>query len=218
MRWRRAAPACSSACRRPGATVPLDVRPLVTAERVIRGSSYGSARTREDLPRLANLYLAGKLKVDQLITKPLRPGRGQRGVPCAGRRRAGARPDRVLEACARSCSRSSSAWPGRARAGIGEQTAGTQHGAEPDALHRARSATASAARIDADDGRHGGAGVAGGALRRRYVRRGWHDHLRRGRVGDLRDDRPRLGGAGAAGPAGWWAVWCGPSPVAPAHS
>ena len=51
-----------------GATVPMDVRPLVTAERVIRGSSYGSARTREDLPKLANLYLAGKLKIDQLIS------------------------------------------------------------------------------------------------------------------------------------------------------
>ena len=35
-----------------GATVPMDVRPLVTGERVIRGSSYGGARTREDLPRL----------------------------------------------------------------------------------------------------------------------------------------------------------------------
>ena len=52
-----------------GATLPLDVRPLVTAERVIRGSSYGSARTREDLPRLATLYLAGKLQIDQLITR-----------------------------------------------------------------------------------------------------------------------------------------------------
>jgi Zn-dependent alcohol dehydrogenase len=52
-----------------GATVPMDVRPLVTGERVIRGSSYGSARTREDLPRLVHLYLAGKLKVDQLITR-----------------------------------------------------------------------------------------------------------------------------------------------------
>ncbi|HEX9821120.1 MAG TPA: Zn-dependent alcohol dehydrogenase [Methylomirabilota bacterium] len=51
-----------------GATLPLDVRPLVTAERVVRGCSYGSARTREDLPRLVSLYLAGKLKVDQLIT------------------------------------------------------------------------------------------------------------------------------------------------------
>ena len=52
-----------------GATVPLDVRPLVTAERVIRGCSYGSARTREDLPRLVNLYLAGKLRIDELITR-----------------------------------------------------------------------------------------------------------------------------------------------------
>jgi len=52
-----------------GATVPLDVRPIVTAERVVRGCSYGSARTREDLPRLATLYLAGKLKIDQLITR-----------------------------------------------------------------------------------------------------------------------------------------------------
>jgi S-(hydroxymethyl)glutathione dehydrogenase/alcohol dehydrogenase len=52
-----------------GATVPLDVRPIVTGERVIRGSSYGSARTREDLPRLATLYQAGKLKIDELINR-----------------------------------------------------------------------------------------------------------------------------------------------------
>jgi S-(hydroxymethyl)glutathione dehydrogenase/alcohol dehydrogenase len=52
-----------------GATVPLDVRPLVTGERVIRGSSYGSARTREDLPRMVALYQAGLLKIDELISK-----------------------------------------------------------------------------------------------------------------------------------------------------
>jgi S-(hydroxymethyl)glutathione dehydrogenase / alcohol dehydrogenase len=52
-----------------GATLPLDVRPFVTGERVLRGSSYGSARTREDLPRLVNLYLAGKLRIDELITR-----------------------------------------------------------------------------------------------------------------------------------------------------
>src|SRR5215470_9255242 len=52
-----------------GATVPLDVRPIVTAERVIRGCSYGSARTREDLPLLATLYQAGKLKIDELINR-----------------------------------------------------------------------------------------------------------------------------------------------------
>jgi len=51
-----------------GATVPLDARPMVTGERVVRGSSYGSARTREDLPRLVSLYQAGKLRIDELIT------------------------------------------------------------------------------------------------------------------------------------------------------
>jgi S-(hydroxymethyl)glutathione dehydrogenase / alcohol dehydrogenase len=51
-----------------GATVPLDARPVVTGERVVRGSSYGSARTREDLPRLVSLYQAGKLRIDELIT------------------------------------------------------------------------------------------------------------------------------------------------------
>ena len=52
-----------------GQTVALDVRPLVTGERVIRGSSYGSARTREDLPRMVALYKAGKLKIDEMISK-----------------------------------------------------------------------------------------------------------------------------------------------------
>ena len=52
-----------------GATVPMDVRPLVTGERVVRGSSYGGARTREDLPRLVNLYLAGKLRIDELVNR-----------------------------------------------------------------------------------------------------------------------------------------------------
>src|SRR5262249_61034052 len=50
------------------ATVPPDGRPAVTGERSIRGGSYGSARTREDLPRLVELYLAGRLRVDELIT------------------------------------------------------------------------------------------------------------------------------------------------------
>jgi S-(hydroxymethyl)glutathione dehydrogenase/alcohol dehydrogenase len=52
-----------------GATIPFDVRPFVTGERSIKGSSYGSARTREDLPRMVNLYLAGKLRIDELVTR-----------------------------------------------------------------------------------------------------------------------------------------------------
>jgi S-(hydroxymethyl)glutathione dehydrogenase/alcohol dehydrogenase len=42
---------------------------MVAGERVVRGSSYGSARTREDLPRLVRLYRAGKLRIDELITR-----------------------------------------------------------------------------------------------------------------------------------------------------
>ena len=38
-----------------GATVPLTIQPLVSQERVVRGSIYGSARTREDFPRLVEL-------------------------------------------------------------------------------------------------------------------------------------------------------------------
>jgi len=52
-----------------GATVPIDPRPIVTGERVVRGSSYGGARTREDLPRLVRLYQAGRLRIDELITR-----------------------------------------------------------------------------------------------------------------------------------------------------
>jgi S-(hydroxymethyl)glutathione dehydrogenase/alcohol dehydrogenase len=52
-----------------GATVPMDPRPLVTGERVVRGCSYGGARIREDLPRLVALYQAGRLRIDELITR-----------------------------------------------------------------------------------------------------------------------------------------------------
>jgi Zn-dependent alcohol dehydrogenase len=42
---------------------------LVMGERCLRGSCYGSARPREDFLRLINLYLAGKLMIDELITR-----------------------------------------------------------------------------------------------------------------------------------------------------
>ncbi|HEV8633198.1 MAG TPA: Zn-dependent alcohol dehydrogenase [Chloroflexota bacterium] len=43
--------------------------PLVMQERCIKGSCYGSARPREDFLRLVNLYLTGRLKIDELITR-----------------------------------------------------------------------------------------------------------------------------------------------------
>ncbi|MAE20668.1 hypothetical protein CMK12_17360 [Candidatus Poribacteria bacterium] len=46
----------------------FDTGILQADEKVTRGCRYGSARTREDFPRLVELYMAGKLKNDELIT------------------------------------------------------------------------------------------------------------------------------------------------------
>ena len=40
-------------------------------KRIVR-SSYGGARPRRDFPWLSRLYLEGKLKLDELITRRLR--------------------------------------------------------------------------------------------------------------------------------------------------
>jgi S-(hydroxymethyl)glutathione dehydrogenase / alcohol dehydrogenase len=52
-----------------GQMIEIDPRDIVLHERRLVGSSYGSARPLEDFPRLINLYLSGKLKIDELITK-----------------------------------------------------------------------------------------------------------------------------------------------------
>ncbi len=52
-----------------GSTVTFDTWALQNGERVMRGCKYGSARTWEDFPRMVELYMAGKLKIDELITR-----------------------------------------------------------------------------------------------------------------------------------------------------
>ncbi|MDP6038937.1 MAG: zinc-binding dehydrogenase, partial [Candidatus Latescibacteria bacterium] len=52
-----------------GSTTGLDLENMVRNERIVRGSKYGSARIRDDFPRMVELYLGGKLKIDELITK-----------------------------------------------------------------------------------------------------------------------------------------------------
>ena len=42
---------------------------LVFEERVLKGSLYGSSRPRIDIPKLMDLYRAGKLKLDELLTR-----------------------------------------------------------------------------------------------------------------------------------------------------
>lgn len=51
------------------ATVTFTALFLQSNEKVLRGSRYGSARMREDFLRMVDLYLAGKLKIDELINR-----------------------------------------------------------------------------------------------------------------------------------------------------
>lgn len=51
------------------AEVSVPVMSLVFEERVLTGSIYGSSRPRHDVPVLFDLYRAGKLKLDQLLTR-----------------------------------------------------------------------------------------------------------------------------------------------------
>ncbi|MBI1736721.1 MAG: Zn-dependent alcohol dehydrogenase [Candidatus Rokubacteria bacterium] len=51
------------------AEVSVPVMTLVFEERMLTGSIYGSARPRHDIPKLIDLYRAGKLKLDELLTR-----------------------------------------------------------------------------------------------------------------------------------------------------
>lgn len=51
-----------------GAEVSIPAGTLLQ-EKVLTGSSYGGARPRIDMPMLVDLYMAGKLKLDELISR-----------------------------------------------------------------------------------------------------------------------------------------------------
>jgi len=51
-----------------GSKTSIDTRGLLT-EKVLRGCSYGSIRPRVDIPRFIDLYMAGRLKLDELISR-----------------------------------------------------------------------------------------------------------------------------------------------------
>ncbi|HYM90410.1 MAG TPA: Zn-dependent alcohol dehydrogenase, partial [bacterium] len=51
------------------AEVSVPVMSLVFEERTLSGSVYGASRPRIDIPMLIDLYRAGKLKVDELLTR-----------------------------------------------------------------------------------------------------------------------------------------------------
>ena len=52
-----------------GAEVSLPLGPMVFEERTVMGSFYGSGQPRQDIPALADLYRAGKLKLDELLSR-----------------------------------------------------------------------------------------------------------------------------------------------------
>ena len=49
--------------------VSIPIMGLVFEERVLKGCLYGSSRPRIDIPKLMDLYRAGKLKLDELLTR-----------------------------------------------------------------------------------------------------------------------------------------------------
>lgn len=53
----------------PGDTTSISTSSLTFSEKTLKGSYFGSARPREDFPRLLGLYKAGRLKLDELITR-----------------------------------------------------------------------------------------------------------------------------------------------------
>ncbi|HEY8475624.1 MAG TPA: Zn-dependent alcohol dehydrogenase [Chloroflexota bacterium] len=52
-----------------GEEARLDAYGLAADEKLIRGSWYGSARPLVDMPKMVDLYLSGKLQVDELISR-----------------------------------------------------------------------------------------------------------------------------------------------------
>ncbi|MDA3630889.1 alcohol dehydrogenase catalytic domain-containing protein [Saccharopolyspora sp. WRP15-2] len=50
-----------------GATVPVPINPLVQQEKRLIGSLYGSANTPVDIPKLIDLFKAGRLPLDKLL-------------------------------------------------------------------------------------------------------------------------------------------------------
>lgn len=53
-----------------GTKVSLDID-VIRPERVLMGSAFGGARQMIDLPMLVDLYMSGRLKLDELISKTL---------------------------------------------------------------------------------------------------------------------------------------------------
>ena len=75
-----------------GTTVAMSALDLTTYEKQVHGSLLGSSNPRADIPRFPDLHRSGKLKLEELVTRPygldeinadyddMRNGRNLRGV------------------------------------------------------------------------------------------------------------------------------------------
>jgi len=52
-----------------GSEVTVEARPFMFAEKILMGTWYGSSKPRIDFPRMVDLYMTKKLKVDELISR-----------------------------------------------------------------------------------------------------------------------------------------------------
>ena len=52
-----------------GTKAPIDPVALVRDEKALQGCYYGSARLSADMPKFINMYLSGKLPLDDLLTR-----------------------------------------------------------------------------------------------------------------------------------------------------
>jgi S-(hydroxymethyl)glutathione dehydrogenase/alcohol dehydrogenase len=55
-----------------GVRISIDPFVMSDREKVLKGSNYGSARPSIDIPRLVDLYLAGRLKRDEMVSRVIR--------------------------------------------------------------------------------------------------------------------------------------------------
>ena len=54
-----------------GVRISIDPYVLSDREKTLKGSNYGSCRPSIDFPRFVDLYLAGKLKLDEMISRTI---------------------------------------------------------------------------------------------------------------------------------------------------
>lgn len=52
-----------------GDNASIDAVSLVREEKVLKGTYYGSARCHVDMPRMVDLYLSGRLNLDEMVTR-----------------------------------------------------------------------------------------------------------------------------------------------------